>query len=108
MEAVLRRARIRHIAVRIVSRREFRVLAEVPTFRGLEGKDPVPRQEFSRKRTEGRESRGESLHDDFSISEIWIGGHPEAGCVSAETGSNPHGIGGRVVKSLVKVLGRPM
>jgi hypothetical protein len=38
-------------------------------FRGLEGKDPVSRQEFWRNRTESRESRGESLHDDFSISE---------------------------------------
>jgi hypothetical protein len=77
-------------------------------FRGLEGKDPVSRQEFWRNRTESRESRGESLHDGFSISENWIRGRPETGCVSAETGSNPHGIGGRVVESLVKVRGRPI
>jgi hypothetical protein len=70
-------------------------------FRGLECRDPVSRQEFSRIRTESRESRGESLLDDFSISEIWKLGRPE-------TGSNPHGIGGRVLKSLVKVLGRPI
>jgi hypothetical protein len=77
-------------------------------FRRLEGKDPVSRQEFWRNRTESRESRGESLLDDFSISGNWIRGRPETGCVSAETGSNPHRIGGRVVESLVKVLGRPI
>ena len=52
-------------------------------------KNPVSGAEFSGIRPEGRETRGESLLDDFSISEIWIGSRPETGCVSAETGANP-------------------
>jgi hypothetical protein len=50
-------------------------------------KSPVCGEEFRENRAEGRERRGESLLDDFSISEIWIESRPESGCVSAETGS---------------------
>jgi hypothetical protein len=55
---------------------------------GLAARSPVSGEEFRRILAEGRESRGKSLIDDFSISEIWIGSRPETGCVSAETGSN--------------------
>jgi hypothetical protein len=51
----------------------FRVLTEVPTFQEVSGQEPGLGEEFPRIRAEGRESRGESLLGDFSISEIWIG-----------------------------------
>jgi hypothetical protein len=41
-------------------------------FRRLAAKSPVSDEEFWRIRAEGRESRGESLLDEFSISEIWM------------------------------------
>ena len=50
-------------------------------------KKTVSGEEFLGIRAEGRESRGESLLDDFSISEIWIRSRPGTGCASAETGS---------------------
>ena len=43
----------------------------------------------STSRAEGRNFRGKSLLDKFSISEIWAREPAETGCVSAETGSNP-------------------
>src|SRR5271169_3564620 len=49
----------------------------IPTFPGS----------YWTSRTKGREFRRQSLLDEFSISEIWIGSRPETGCVSAETGS---------------------
>jgi hypothetical protein len=52
--------------------RDFGYSRKCRPFRGLEGKDPVSRQELWRNRTESRESRGESVLDDFSISENWI------------------------------------
>src|SRR5262245_9480136 len=58
-------------------------------FRRLAAKSPVCAKEFWASRAEGRESRVESLLDDFSISEIWERERPKTGCVSAETGSNP-------------------
>jgi hypothetical protein len=40
-------------------------------FRRLAAKSPVSGEEFRASRTESLESRGESLLDEFSISEIW-------------------------------------
>jgi hypothetical protein len=40
---------------------------------GLTAKSPVSGEEFRLSHTESLESRGESLLEDFSISEIWIG-----------------------------------
>jgi hypothetical protein len=57
-------------------------------FRRLAARSLVSGEEFRAPCAEGRESGGESLLDDFSISEIWVGRRPETGCVSAETGSN--------------------
>jgi hypothetical protein len=96
MEPVLRQARIRHIAVRIlyaqpatmVSRLPFPALGGVSTFPTLAARGPVSGEEYRTSRTEGHEFRVESLLGDFSISEIWVGSRPETGCVSAETGSN--------------------
>jgi hypothetical protein len=42
-------------------------------FRRLAATHPVSGEEFWRIHDEGRESRGESLLDEFSISEIWMG-----------------------------------
>jgi hypothetical protein len=61
-------------------------------FRRLAATNLVSGEEFWRIRAEGRESRGESLLDEFSISEIWMGSRAETGCVSAETGSNSQSV----------------
>jgi SOS response associated peptidase (SRAP) len=92
MELVLRQARIS--TRRGSNAGNFGYSRKCRPFRGLEGKDPVSRQEFSRNRTESRESRGGSLLDDFSISEIWKLGRPETGFVSVEKDGKPFGIGG--------------
>jgi hypothetical protein len=78
---VLRRARIRHIAVRIL----YALSAKRRHFRGLAEKGLVSHEKSRPSCAKGRESRVESLLIDFSISEIWERERPEAGCVSAET-----------------------
>jgi hypothetical protein len=91
------RFEIRHIAIRIlaaqpaiaVSRLPFLVLGGVSTFPRVSCEKPGLWRGILGVSRPGRESRGESLLDEFSISEIWIGSRPETGCVSAETGSNP-------------------
>src|ERR1700730_10759836 len=92
MEVVLRRARIRHIAVLILSATLW-VTSCAPRrddiFRGLAAKSPVSGEEYWAFRAEGRDFWRESLLDDFSISEIWSASRPETGCASAETGSKP-------------------
>jgi hypothetical protein len=58
-------------------------------FRSLAARSLVSGGEFRASCTEGREFGGESMLDDFLISEIWARRRPETGCVSADTGSNP-------------------
>jgi hypothetical protein len=65
-------------------------------FRRLAAKSPVPGEEYRASRAEGRDFQGESLLDDFSISEIWIGSRPEIGCVSAGA-QGTAGVGSHVV-----------
>jgi hypothetical protein len=60
--------------------------AKRPRFRGLAAKSLVS-EELWASCAKRRESRVESLLEDFSISEIWEWERPETGCVSAETGS---------------------
>src|SRR5262249_6174294 len=56
-------------------------------FRCLAARTPVSGEENQASDAEGLESRGASLLAEFSISKICVQGCPEAGCVSAETGS---------------------
>ena len=75
------------------------MLTEVATFPEVSGQESGSGGEFWGFRVTGREFCGESLLNDFSISEIWIGSGPETGCVSAETGSNVRQAMGGEVRS---------
>jgi hypothetical protein len=63
---------------------DFLLSAKRRHFRRLAARILVSGEESRTSRTEGRESRGESLFDDLSISEIW----EWASLRSAESGSN--------------------
>jgi hypothetical protein len=69
--------------------RDFGCSRKCRHFRRLAAKRLVSGAEFWESRTKGRKSRGKSLLDEFSISEIFVWERAETGCVFTETGSKP-------------------
>jgi hypothetical protein len=68
---------------------DFSDFAKSRHFRRLVAKSSVSGLESRRLLTESLDSGDVSLLAGFSISEVCTREHPETGCVSAETGSNP-------------------